>query len=70
MEGDQEEDCWSMGEHDDSWQLRKMHKAKRLREEKEEKWNVVVRFEDGGVKNMDRIKLTKIIKSQVGEVKY
>ena len=58
MEGDQEEDCWSMGEDEGSWQLRKMHKAKRLREDKEreERWNVVVRFEDGGVKCMDPIK--------------
>ncbi|XP_067275529.1 uncharacterized protein [Pseudorasbora parva] len=34
-------------------------------------FNVVVRFEgEGGVKRIDPIKLTKIIKEQVGEVKY
>ena len=33
--------------------------------------NVVVRFEgEGGVKKMDPLKITKIIRAQVGEVKY
>lgn len=33
--------------------------------------NVVVRFEgEGGIKKIDPIKLTKIIKNQIGEVKY
>jgi len=38
--------------------------------ESEEKWTVVVRFEEPGVKGLDPLKLTKIIKNQVGEVKY
>ncbi|XP_041927035.1 uncharacterized protein LOC121690512 [Alosa sapidissima] len=75
MEGNQEEDCWSMedlDEDDGSWRIRRVLKAKRLREnkEKEEKWNVVRFDEDGGVKSIDPINLTKIIKNQVGEVKY
>lgn len=38
---------------------------------KKEALNVVVRFEgEGGVKKMDPIKITKIIRAQVGEVKY
>lgn len=37
-----------------------------VRQRKEEKWRVVVRFEgDGGVKGMDPVKLTKIIGSHV-----
>lgn len=36
-----------------------------------EMFNVVVRFEgEGGVKKTDPLKLTKIIKAQIGEVKY
>lgn len=51
----------------------------KLSEEKEEEvgepkavmLNVVIRFEgEGGVKKIDPLKLTKIIRAQVGEVKY
>lgn len=39
--------------------------------EKEISLNVVVRFEgEGGVKKIEPLKLTKIIRAQVGEVKY
>ncbi|TDH16307.1 hypothetical protein EPR50_G00018610 [Perca flavescens] len=57
---------------DGNWQIRRINKAKRVRgvQESEEKWNVVVRFEEPGVKSLDPFKLTKIIKNQVGEVKY
>lgn len=55
-------------DHDDgSWQL---SKRSRVMAESEEKWNVVVRFVEPGVKSLDLLKLTKIIKKQVGEVKY
>lgn len=60
-------------DHDDgSWQLRKINKAKRSRgmAVSEEKWNVVVRFVEPGVRSLDPLKLTKIIKKQVGKVKY
>lgn len=67
--------CCSIDEleqDDRNWQTRRINKAKRSKEVKEsgEKWNVVVRFEEPGVKSVDPIKLMKIIKNQVGEVKY
>ena len=62
-----------MEQENGNWQLlRRINKAKRIRgvKESEEKWNAVVRFEEPGVKSLDPLKLTKIIKNQVGEVKY
>lgn len=61
-----------LDQDDGSWQIRRINKAKWTRgmKESEEKWNVVVRFEEPGVKSLDPLKLTKIIKNQVGEVKY
>ena len=75
MADNQEDSCCSMDEldqEDGNWQLRKRNKAKRIRglKESEEKWNVVVRFEEPGVKGLDPLKLTEIIKNQVGDVKY
>jgi len=41
------------------------------RNRKKGNFNIVVRFEgEGGVKKMDPLKITKIIRTQVGEVKY
>lgn len=46
-------------------------KADNARKLKEASMNVVVRFEGAdGVKRVDPLKLTKIIRTQVGEVKY
>lgn len=73
--GSQEDESRSMDgseEDDGSWQLRKKLKAVRPREvrDRDDNFRVVVRFEGDGVKNVDPIKLTNIIKKQVGEVRY